>query len=199
MHPNPVFRETDHDRREALIAEGGFGMVFLTTPDGPRVAHVPVLSDGKGNIRFHLARSNAMTPHLDGARALITVNGPDGYVSPRWYDNRDTVPTWDYAAIEMEGTVRTLSDEELERLLHDVIQTFEARIEGEPWLAAESSEKVWSGLFRGITGFSMSVEEWRPTFKLSQKKSAPERARIAAGVEAAGKSDLARWMREVSA
>ena len=109
------------------------------------------------------------------------------------------MPTWDYAAIEMEGTARTLSDEELERLLHDVIQTFEARIEGEPWLASESSEKVWSGLFRGITGFSMSVEEWRPTFKLSQKKSAPERARIAAGVEAAGKSDLARWMREVSA
>ncbi|MEO0419556.1 MAG: FMN-binding negative transcriptional regulator [Pseudomonadota bacterium] len=196
MHPNPAFREADSERLEAIISEVGFGMVFLTTPDGPRVAHVPVLSDGNGDIRFHLARSNALTPYLEGARALITVNGPDGYVSPRWYDNRDTVPTWDYAAIEMEGAVRTLSDDELERLLHDVIETFEARLDGEPWLASEASEKVWSGLFRGITGFSMRIEAWRPTLKLSQKKSAHERARIAAGVEAAGKPDLARWMRE---
>ena len=196
MHPNPLFRERDHARLEALVRDVGFGMVFLTTPKGPRVAHVPVLSDGAGDIRFHLAHSNSLTSHLDGARALITVNGPDGYVSPRWYDNRDTVPTWDYAAVEIEGKVRALSDQELERLLHDVIETFEARLDGEPWLASESSEKVWSGLFRGITGFSMSVEEWRPTFKLSQKKSAPERERIAAGLDASGKAELARWMRE---
>lgn len=142
-----------------------------------------------------MARSNALTPHLDGARALVTINGPDGYVSPRWYDNRDTVPTWDYAALELEGTVERLGDDALETLLHDVITTFEGRIEGEPWLASESSEKVWSGLFKGIAGFSLKVEERRPTFKLSQKKNDAERARIAAGV----KPELARWMHEVSA
>lgn len=199
MHPNPVFRSDDHALFETLIGETGFGMVFLTTPDGPRVAHAPVLSDGAGEIRFHLARSNALTPHLAGARGLITVNGPDGYVSPRWYENRDTVPTWDYVALEMEGTFRRLADAELEQLLHDVINTFEDRIDGERWLASESSERVWSGLFRGIKGFAMTVEEWRPTFKLSQKKSAAERARIATEVEAAGKPELARWMREMGA
>ena len=197
MHPNPAFREPDLDRLEALISEVGFGMVFLTTPHGPRVAHVPVLSDGAGNIRFHLARSNALTPYLEGARALITVNGPDGYVSPRWYDNRDTVPTWDYAALELEGTVRTLCDDELEALLHNVIETFEGRLAGAPWLASESSEKVWAGLFKGITGFSMAVEERRATFKLSQKKNVAERERIAAGVAASGRPELARWMREM--
>lgn len=196
MHPNPAFREKDHARLEKLIRDAGFGMVFLTTPDGPRVAHVPVLSDGAGDIRFHLAKSNALTPHLEGARALVTVNGPDGYISPRWYDNRDTVPTWDYAALEMEGPVRTLDDDELEQLLHDVITTFEGQLPGDPWRASESSEKVWAGLFRGITGFSMKVEEWRPTFKLSQKKNGVERMRIAEGLDAAGRFDLAEAIRE---
>ncbi len=195
MHPNPAFRSEDHDRFEAMISAIGFGMVFLTTPDGPRVAHVPLLSYGGGDIRFHLARTNAMTPHLAGARALITINGPDGYVSPRWYDNRDTVPTWDYAALEMEGAVRSLDDAELETLLHDVIETFEGRLEGDAWLASESSERVWSGLFRGIAGFSITVDKWRPTFKLSQHKNAEERARIADGVEQAGNAELAKWMR----
>jgi len=203
MHPNPAFRSEDYDSFERLIGAVGFGMVFAATPDGPRVAHVPLLSKGlsKGSsdIRFHLARNNALTPHLESTPTLITVNGPDGYVSPRWYDNRDTVPTWDYVALEMQGNVRRLSDEELEALLHDVITTFEGRLEGEAWLASESSERVWSGLFKGIAGFAMQVEEWRPTFKLSQKKSADERARIAAGVEAAGNPTLAGWMREISA
>jgi len=195
MHPNPAYRSGDQDRFEAMIREIGFGTVFLTTPDGPRAAHVPMLSYGAGDIRFHLARSNAMTPHLAGSAALVTINGPDGYVSPRWYDNRDTVPTWDYAALEMEGTVRSLDDQELETLLHDVIETFERRLEGEPWLASEASERVWSGLFRGIVGFSLQVEQWRPTFKLSQHKNAAERARIALGVEQAGNAELAQWMR----
>lgn len=194
MHPNPAYRHNDRALHEKLISEVAFGTVFLTTPNGPRASHVPVLAYGHDDLRFHLARTNALTPHLEGARALITINGPDGYVSPRWYDNRDTVPTWDYAALELEGTVEALSDEALETLLHDVITTFEGRIEGEPWLASESSETVWSGLFKGIAGFSLKVEERRPTFKLSQRKNADERARITAGV----KPELARWMREVS-
>jgi transcriptional regulator len=199
MHPNPLFRGDDRARFHALIGQVGFGMVFLTTSEGPRVAHVPVLSDGKSEIRFHLAKTNALTPHLAGARALVTVNGPDGYVSPRWYDNRDTVPTWDYIALEMEGLVRMLADAELDTLLHDVIETFEARYDGEPWLASESSERIWSGLFRGIAGFSLQVEEWRPTFKLSQKKSTVERERIAEGLEMAGNPALARAITDAAA
>ncbi|MEL7689103.1 FMN-binding negative transcriptional regulator [Citromicrobium bathyomarinum] len=195
MHPNPLFRSDDRQLFETLIDQIGFGMVFLTTPDGPRVAHTPLLSTGDGAVQFHLARGNALTRHLDGATALVTVNGPDAYVSPRWYDNRDTVPTWDYVALEMEGRVRRMADEGLEAFLHAVIGKFESRIEGEPWRAAESSEAMWSKLFRGIVGFEMEVQAWRPTLKLSQKKSASERESIAAGHEANGNAAIATLMR----
>jgi len=195
MHPNPLFRSEDRQLFETLIDQIGFGMVFLTTPDGPRVAHTPLLSTGDGAVQFHLARGNALTRHLDGATALVTVNGPDAYVSPRWYDNRDTVPTWDYVALEMEGRVRRMADEGLEAFLHAVIAKFESRIEGEPWRAEESSEATWSGLFRAIVGFELEVQAWRPTVKLSQKKSASERETIAAGQEAQGNGAIATLMR----
>ena len=197
MHPNPLFRSDDRQLFETLIDQIGFGMVFLTTPDGPRVAHTPLLSTGDGAVQFHLARGNALTRHLDGATALITLNGPDAYVSPRWYANRDTVPTWDYVALELEGRVRRMEDEGLEAFLHAAIAKHEARIEGEPWRAEESSEATWSGLFRGIAGFEMEVQAWRPTLKLSQKKSPEERARIAGGQEAAGRPALAALMRSL--
>ncbi|MBA4009540.1 MAG: negative transcriptional regulator, partial [Erythrobacter sp.] len=191
MHPNPLFRTEDRALMESLIDEIGFGMVFAQTPDGPRVAHTPLLYTGDGAVQFHLARGNALTRHLDGATALIVLNGPDAYVSPRWYVNRDTVPTWDYIALELEGRVRKMDDAGLEAFLHAVITKHEGRLGGEQWLAGESSEKVWSGLFRGITGFELEVLAWRPTLKLSQNKTAEERARIAEGLEAAGHAALA--------
>ncbi|MDC8754333.1 FMN-binding negative transcriptional regulator [Erythrobacter sp. sf7] len=195
MHPNPLFRTDDRALCDSLIDEIGFGMVFAQTPDGPRVAHTPLISTGDGAVQFHLARSNALTPYLDGATALIVVNGPDGYVSPRWYENRDTVPTWDYVALELEGRVQRMDDAALEAFLHKAIAKHESKLGGEPWRAEESSEKVWSGLFKGITGFAMEVTERRPTFKLSQKKSAAERARIAGGLDEAGKAALAHLVR----
>jgi transcriptional regulator len=195
MHPNPLFRTEDRALMEALIDEIGFGMVFLTTPDGPRVAHTPLLSTRDGAVQFHLARGNALTRHLDGAIALVTVNGPDGYVSPRWYANRDTVPTWDYIALELEGRVRRMADEGLEALLYGLIAKHEGRIDGEPWRPEEASEALWAKLRQGIVGFELEVLAWRPTIKLSQKKSPEERAAIASGLDAAGSPALAQLIR----
>jgi len=199
MHPNPLYRTEDRALCESLIDEIGFGMVFAQTPDGPRVAHTPVLSTGDGAVQFHLARGNALARHLDGSPALIVINGPDAYVSPRWYANRDTVPTWDYVALELEGRVRRMADEGLEAFLHAAIRKHEGRLEGAPWLAEESSGKTWSGLLRGIVGFELEVLAWRPTLKLSQNKSAAERAAIAAGLEQAGHAALAHLVRELPA
>ncbi|QDH34107.1 FMN-binding negative transcriptional regulator [Porphyrobacter sp. YT40] len=199
MHPNPLFRTDDKALMESLIDRVGFGTVFAQTPDGPRVAHTPLLSTCADAVRFHLSRGNALTRHLEGATALIVVNGPEGYVSPRWYDQRDTVPTWDYVALELEGRVRRLSDAALEEFLHAAIAKHEGRLGGEAWRAEESSEATWSGLFRGIVGFELEVQTRRPTFKLSQKKTPPERARIAEGLDAAGNTALARMIREAAA
>lgn len=198
MHPNPAFRSDDRALLEALVDEVGFGMVFLTTPDGPRVAHTPLLSTGDGAVQFHLARANALARHLDGATALVTVNGPDGYISPRWYAERDTVPTWDYVALELEGRVRLMADEGLEAFLHTIIGKFETRLGGDPWRAEEASEKTWARLFGGIAGFEMEILAWRPTMKLSQKKLPEERATIASGLEQTGSPALAQLMRTLA-
>lgn len=195
MHPNPLFRTDDRAEMLRLVDEIAFGMVFLTTPDGPRVAHTPLIAHGHDKLRFHLSRRNALVPFLDGAVALITVNGPDGYVSPRWYDDRATVPTWDYIAIELEGAVRQLETSELDTFLYQLVERHEARTGGEQWNASEAGEDVWNRQLRGILGFEMQIANWRPTIKLSQKKSPDERARIAAAHDANGITDLARAMR----
>lgn len=195
MHPNPLFRSEDRALLEALIEEIGFGMVFAATPDGPRVAHTPLLSTGDGAVQFHLSRGNALTRWLDGGTALVVVNGPDAYVSPRWYDDRATVPTWDYVALELEGRVRKMAPEGLEALLYALIDKHEGRLGGEQWSGEETPRAVWDKLVTGIVGFELEVLAWRPTLKLSQKKSASVREAIAAGHEANGAPALAHLMR----
>jgi transcriptional regulator len=198
MHPNSAFRNDDRALHEGLIEDIGFGMVFLTTPDGPRVAHTPLLLRGHGadaRIAFHLARGNAMTRHLDGATALIVVNGPDGYVTPRWYADQGTVPTWNYVAIEAEGRVQRTGREALLDILTALSAQNEARVPGQPWTMAKTPPAVLSKLLDGIVGFELAVSAWRPTFKLSQNKDAADRARVADGFEAGGSPGIAALMR----
>jgi transcriptional regulator len=200
MHPNPAFRTDDRALLESLIDEIGFGMVFATTPDGPRVAHVPLVSTGDGAVQFHLARGNALTRHLPGMNALAVINGPDAYVSPRWYGEAGQVPTWNYVALELEGPVRRMEEQGLAALLEAIGKREEARItEGQPWHSDQVAEDYWDKLMRGITGFELEVRAWRPTFKLSQNKSAEERQRVADALEAQGSPAVAALMRRFAA
>jgi transcriptional regulator len=196
MHPNALFRHDDREVLEALIEEVGFGMVFATTPDGPRVAHVPLVSTGDGAVQFHLARGNALTRHIAGSVALAVVNGPDAYVSPRWYSDRGQVPTWNYVALELEGPVREMDYDGLAGLLETIGEKQEARIAGgEPWKPEDVDPALWDKLARGIVGFELEVRAWRPTFNLSQNKPADERRRVADALEAQGSPALAALMR----
>lgn len=201
MHPNPAFRRDERPLLETLLDEIGFGMIFATTPDGPRVAHVPLLSTGDGALQFHLSRGNALTRHLDGMTALALVNGPDGYVSPRWYPDggADQVPTWNYVSLELEGRVRRMDGDGLLALVTALSERHEARIaEGKPWTMGKLSEGRQRALLAGIVGFELEVQAWRETLKLSQNKSAGDRAVIADGLDAEGSPAIAQLMRTLA-
>lgn len=199
MHPNAAFRPAQDDLPAMVVREIGFAAIFAATPDGPRVAHAPVLlSDDAATLQFHLALGNAVTRHLDGANALAVVQGPDAYVSASWYADADQVPTWNYVAIEMEGTMRKLDDAALIAQLDRLSASHEARIGANPpWTRDKMNPALFSKMTGAITGFEMRITAWRPTIKLSQNKSAGERERVIQGVEAAGHGALAQLMRHI--
>ena len=201
MHPSPAFRHgarADVGRAllETMIDEIGFGMIFAQTPDGPRVAHVPLLAVQPGRLQFHLAHGNALTKHLDGMTVLAVINGPDGYVSPRWYADPEQVPTWNYVALELEGRVRTLDAAGLLAQITALSDKHEARVAaGTPWTMDKLPEAKSRALQSAIVGFELEVAAWRETLKLSQNKSVEERERVASGLEGEGAAGIAALMR----
>ena len=196
MHPNRKFHIEDRTAMAELVREQGFGVVVAQTAEGLRAVHVPVLLDGD-RLRFHVSRGNLIHPALtSGCDALFIANGVHGYVSPDWYGLEDRVPTWNYVAVELEGPVRTLGQDELIRFLDDMSDHHEAKLAPKPvWKRAKMSPGRFDGLLKAITGFEMTITGWRGTAKLNQDKADEVRSRLADAMEAQGDVALARATR----
>jgi len=207
MHPNPAFRwpksandHNDADERaalEAMIANIGFGMIFAATPDGPRVAHVPVYSTGDGAVQFHLARGNALAKHITENKALCVINGPDAYISPDWYELDDKVPTWNYLTLELEGNVREMNRDGLVALLDDLSAQNEAKLAPKkPWHRDKMDGDIFDKMCGAIIGFEMEIQAWRPTAKLSQNHPPAARENVAEALDGLGRKAMAHMIRE---
>lgn len=199
MHPNRKFHIADRDSMAALVSELGFGVLFVTTAEGPRAVHVPALLEG-GLLRFHVSRGNLVHPALaGGGRALFVATGPHAYVSPEWYGLEDRVPTWNYVSVELEGPVRTLDRAELIRLVDDLSARQEARLAPKvAWTRAKMSPGRFEGLLKAIAGFEMQIMAWRGTAKIDQDKPDEVRTRIADALAARGEQAMAEMMRRKS-
>lgn len=199
MHPDKRFHWTDREAIHAFVAETRFGTLFLATPNGPRTAHVPVIWQGEDRLAFHLSRANALAPHIDGARALLVVNGPHGYVSPDYYCMDDQVPTWNYVAAELEGRVTAIDAAGLPALIDALSAESEQRLAPKP---AWTRDKMTGGLFErmlgAITGYRLEVDTWRGTRKLGQNKPAAARKAAADGMARAGDTAIAALMRDIA-
>jgi transcriptional regulator len=199
MHPDRRYHWQDRDALRGFVAERGFGMVFAMTAEGPRVAHVAVIWLDEGRIGFHLANANALTRALGGARALFVAQGEDAYVSPDWYGMADQVPTWNYRAVELGGTVARVDAARTVDLLDRLSQAREARLSPKPaWTRTKMTPGRFEKMLGAITGFALTVEEWRGTVKFGQDKPEAARNAVADALEAAGDGAVARLMRDAA-
>ena len=142
-----------------------------------------------------MARANPHWAWLQAQTSVLAVfSGPDAYVSPAHYDTTLAVPTWNYVAVHVYGTLSLIDDHVgkdalLKRLIAQHEPGYAAQWRGLP---VDFQDK----LLGAIVGFRIQVTRWEGKFKLSQNRAATERARIQAAF-AEGTADeqaLARWM-----
>lgn len=188
MHPDRVFRMAD-DAARTFVRDEGFGVLFVGTPDGPRAAQVPVVTTADGALRFHVARTNAVTAHLEGATVLFVVQGPHAYISPRWYEaGPDEVPTWNYLSVEVEGAAHGIDRAALREQLDALAATYERAAQ---WSVDQIDPQKAEAMLDAIAGFELVPTALRGTAKLNQNKPAEVRARVTAAL---GDHPLAPWI-----
>lgn len=207
MHTPRHFRADSPDREGRLVRENPFGLIICADAGSPTAdaaaapvaTHVPMLrkrgddgrppADGEpllgSAIIGHLAKVNPQSAALrEAGSALAVFLGPDGYVSPTWYDgDRPNVPTWNYAAVHVSGPLRVVDDQdEALAIIMASIDATEA-YSGTGWDPTPSLGYV-DQLLGGIVAFELIAEDVRSTFKLSQNKPVETQRRVQATLAA---------------
>jgi transcriptional regulator len=191
MHPNKAFAWDDNAALYAFITETVVAHIFTVTPDGPMVAHAPVIVAAEGRLRFHLARPNRLVPHLDGATVLLSFMGANAYQSADWYAATDQVPTWLYRAVEVDGVARQMDQDGLIEQVDALSAQMETRLlPKKPWTRAKMPPGKFEKMLPFITGFDVTVTAMRGTLKLNQHKSAADIAAMNAGLTSACREDI---------
>ena len=156
--------------------------------DGFRASILPMLFDPNdgpnGTLRGHLARGNPQWREIEASitaggnragEALAIFDGPDAYVSPAWYEEKQltgkVVPTWNYVTIQAHGTLTTRHDPEW---LIPHVGRLVARHEAgrpDPWALTDAPEDYVRTQARAIVGLELRITRLEAKAKLSQNRS----------------------------
>jgi transcriptional regulator len=178
-----------------------FAILISSTDDGPFATHLPlsiVAEEGKITLRGHVAKANPHWRYLESNPQCLTIfHGPHSYISPSNYAARESVPTWNYAAVHVYGNARLFAAEhEVHQMLEELMQTFEPAYR-EQWETL--GEKFRENMLRQIVGFEISGTRIEGKFKLSQNRVRRDQANVIAVLEKSEDSTVsgvARMMKQ---
>ena len=192
MHPYPAFRENSDVKNLNFARNCGFGTLSVNGEEGPVVIHIPFLLDETGAYAdFHLARFNPIARIAQG-KAILTVSGPYGYVSPDWYNMADQVPTWNYVAVHLRGRLAPLPKDALSDLIDRQSAFFEEKLAPKPpWTADKMSDGIKDKMMKAILPFRLDIAAVDGIWKLNQNKPDDVRLRAGEKITSGVGSDLA--------
>lgn len=196
------FREDDRETLHDWIEANDFALLVSADAQGvPTATHLPFLLDRDrgphGTLIAHMARANPHWRSL-GGEALVVFSGAHAYISPSWYEDQVTVPTWNYVAVHAVG--RPVLVEERDALLEMVgrlTRRHESRV-GSPW-TLERAAPVLESELRGIVGFEIGITRLEGKRKLNQNRSAADQRGVIRALRASSDPQeraIARMMAE---
>lgn len=163
------------------VEKGIFGAPTYT------ITHMPFIVrhdeyTGKKYLVGHLAKENEQVPILKATKyqCLVAFKSTDSYVSPSWYptkhENHKSVPTWDFAAVNVYGVPKIIEDKEwLMTLLNNLTdQEEDKRPEGEEyqskWKLSHAPDSYIDIMLKNIVGIEIEIEKTEAKFKFNQNR-----------------------------
>lgn len=171
----------------AFMSANPFSILISSTENGPFATHLPLFVRAEEErilLHGHVAKANPHWRYLEqNAECLTIFHGPHAYISPTNYTARESVPTWNYAAVHVYGKARIFaSEQDLHGMLHELMETFEPAYR-EQWQGL--SQKYQENMLRQIVGFEILATKIEGKFKLSQNRTREDQANVIASLEKA--------------
>lgn len=196
MYVPPAFREDDLAALHGAMRDARLANLVTATAEGLIATPLPLFlapEEGPyGTLYGHLARANPQWELPPTGEAMALFMGPDAYVSPSWYpskrEHQKVVPTWNYVAVHAYGPAKFFED--AGRLLDVVtrLTDLHERPRAEPWAVTDAPETFIRAQLKGIVGLRLPITRIEGKRKMSQNRSAADRAGVAAGLAASDRA-----------
>ena len=166
------YKNENLDQVKTFIQQHSFGILVNQVNGKPWATHIPLElhqdDTGKDVLEGHLAKANpAWKSFKDKAEVLCVFNGPHAYVSSSWYQEEE-VPTWNYIAVHVYGTLTLLSEAETMASMHRLVNKYEAASK-KPIQLEKLSPKTLRQV-KGVVGFQITINDIQAAYKLSQTR-----------------------------
>ena len=195
------FEQPDRAAIAKLALDHPLATLVWTAADGLTAEHLPLIwdrgvGDGEhGTLRGHVARANPVWRDAAGAAVMVAFQGPQAYVTPSWYPSKaataKVVPTWNYAVVHAHGMLRAVEDAPwLRALVGRLTDTHEAS-RAQRWQVDDAPSDYIEQMLRAIVGIEVEVLRVQAKWKVSQNRSAADRAGVAAGLDSTAGDDAA--------
>ena len=189
------------EKRPAVLADlvGHHPLGLLVTQDAGGTLSadsVPFVLDadpagGPGILRAHVARANPLWREARGdVDSLVVFQGEQAYISPSFYASKaehgKVVPTWNYVMVQARGHLRAVDDADwLREFVGRLTDRHEAP-RAQPWAVSDAPDDFIATLLREIVGIEIVLSSLTGKWKVSQNRSATDRAGVARGLADAG-------------
>jgi transcriptional regulator len=196
------FEETRPGVLHELVRTHPLGLLVTQDDGGLLQANtVPFLLDadpagGPGILRAHVARANPVWRESRGdAESLVVFQGPQAYVSPSLYPSKaehgKVVPTWNYVMVQARGPLRVIDDSAWVQALVTRLTERHESPRAEPWAVTDAPDDYIATMLRAIVGIEIVLSSLTGKWKVSQNRSAADRAGVARGLQDSGVADAA--------
>jgi transcriptional regulator len=184
MYSPPYNRLEERAELIAFMRANSFALLVTGTGGALHGSHLPVMIEESGGrivIDTHMAKNNPQWKEFFDDEVMVVFSGPHAYVSPRWYEEKERVPTWNYAAVHAYGVPQIVT----ERAAKHASQRRLVASMDPQWLPKfdELREEYVSAMLEGIVNLRIAVTRLETRWKLSQNRSRREQELIAEQLE----------------
>jgi transcriptional regulator len=153
-----------------FIRSNSFGILVSQQSGKMLATHIPIeLSDDGTKLHGHISRANPQWKNFTTQDEVLAIfSGPHAYISSSWYDF-ENVPTWNYIATHVYGTIRIIEGDELFQSLKHLVDKYEKHSERPMSIESMPREYIEKNM-KGIVGFEVLVSTMEATYKLSQNR-----------------------------
>jgi len=192
MFVPPKFREDNIDKMHQLIRNNSFATLVTLGSNGITANHIPfVLKSSSehgelGCLQGHVALANPVWKDFQPDNVLVIFQGLDAYISPGWYPSKrehgKVVPTWNYMTVHANGKMSTTKDAQWLKAQISALTHQHESSRSEPWAVSDAPADFIDSQVKGIVGIEIAISELVGKSKLSQNRSAADRAGVVQGL-----------------